>query len=100
VSHVCSGSDSHVGGRNPDVRFAPAPYERTSLQFFFNFVSPSAGLRPSVSAAWRSYARTVAWRPLLLGVTVTQAMGLPPLLQTPVCTKNLNERIDDEVRQG
>lgn len=61
------------------------------VEFFFDVVSPFGWFAAErVGGLARSYARTVAWRPLLLGVTVTQAMGLPPLLQTPVCTKNLN----------
>jgi 2-hydroxychromene-2-carboxylate isomerase len=60
------------------------------VEFFFDVVSPFGWFAAErVGGLARSYARTVAWRPLLLGVTVTQAMGCPPL-QTPVCTKNLN----------
>jgi 2-hydroxychromene-2-carboxylate isomerase len=58
------------------------------IEFFFDFVSPIGWhAAERVRRLVRSHARTEAWRPLLLGVTVTQAMGLPPLLQTPVGTK-------------
>ena len=64
------------------------------IEFFFDVVTPFGWFAAEgVSGLARSYARTVAWRPLLLGVTVTQAMDLPPLLQTPVCTKNLNASV-------
>lgn len=42
------------------------------------------GLRLSGSAALRGCSRNVAWRPILLGVTVKQVMGLPALLETPL----------------
>ena len=49
------------------------------IEFFFDVVSPFGWFSAErVSGLARSYGRTVAWRPLLLGVTVTQAMGLPP----------------------
>jgi 2-hydroxychromene-2-carboxylate isomerase len=63
------------------------------IEFFFDFGSPFGWFSAErVGGLARSHARTVAWRPLLLGVTVTQAMGLPPL-QTPACTKNLNASV-------
>lgn len=49
------------------------------IEFFFDAVSPFGWFSAErVGGLARSHARTVAWRPLLLGVTVTQAMGLPP----------------------
>jgi 2-hydroxychromene-2-carboxylate isomerase len=49
------------------------------IEFFFDVDSPFGWFAAErVSGLARSYGRTVAWRPLLLGVTVTQAMGLPP----------------------
>ena len=64
------------------------------IEFFFDFGSPFGWFSAErVGGLARSHARTVAWRPLLLGVIVTQAMGLSPLLQTPVCTKNLNASV-------
>ena len=63
------------------------------IEFFFDVVSPFGWFSAErVGGLARSHARTVAWRPLLLGVTVTQAMGLPPL-QTPAGTKNLNASV-------
>jgi 2-hydroxychromene-2-carboxylate isomerase len=63
------------------------------IEFFFDVVSPFGWFSAErVGGLPRSHARTVAWRPLLLGVTVTQAMGLPPL-QTPAGTKNLNASV-------
>ena len=63
------------------------------IEFFFDVVSPFGWFSAERVGGWpRTRARTVAWRPLLLGVTVTQAMGLPPL-QTPACTKNLNASV-------
>jgi 2-hydroxychromene-2-carboxylate isomerase len=56
-----------------------------SIEFFFDFVSPYGWFAAErIGAVARSYARTVIWRPLLLGVTVKQAMGLPALLETPL----------------
>jgi 2-hydroxychromene-2-carboxylate isomerase len=58
------------------------------IEFFFDVVSPFGWFAADrVGGLARSYARTVAWRPLLLGVTVTQAMGFP------VCTKNLSASV-------
>jgi 2-hydroxychromene-2-carboxylate isomerase len=55
------------------------------IEFFFDFVSPYGWFAAErIGALARAHARAVAWRPLLLKVTVLQAMGLSPLLETPL----------------
>jgi 2-hydroxychromene-2-carboxylate isomerase len=55
------------------------------VEFFFDFISPYGWFAAErIGGIARTHARAVAWRPLLLGVTVKQAMGLPPLLETPL----------------
>ena len=55
------------------------------IEFFFDFISPYGWFAAErIGALARCRGRTVAWRPILLGVTVRQAMGLPPLLETPL----------------
>lgn len=57
----------------------------TPVEFFFDFISPYGWFAAErIGGIARAHARAVAWRPLLLGVTVKQAMGLPPLLETPL----------------
>lgn len=55
------------------------------IAFYFDFISPYgyfASLRIEALAA--RHARTVDWRPMLLGVAVLKIMGLKPLLDTPL----------------
>jgi 2-hydroxychromene-2-carboxylate isomerase len=55
------------------------------VEFFFDFISPYGWFAAErIGGIARAHRRSVAWRPSLLGVTVTQAMGLPALLQTPL----------------
>jgi len=55
------------------------------IDFFFDFVSPYGWFAAErIGALARRHGRTVAWRPILLKVTVMQAMGLPPLIETPL----------------
>lgn len=55
------------------------------VEFFFDFISPYGWFAAErIGGIARAHARAVAWRPLLLGVTVKQAMGLPALLETPL----------------
>ena len=55
------------------------------IEFFFDFVSPFGWFAAErIGGIARAHDRTVAWKPLLLGVTVKQAMGLPAVLQTPL----------------
>ncbi|MET1025760.1 MAG: 2-hydroxychromene-2-carboxylate isomerase [Dongiaceae bacterium] len=56
-----------------------------SINFFFDFVSPYGWFAAErIGALAHRHGRTVRWRPILLKVTVMQAMGLPPLLETPL----------------
>jgi 2-hydroxychromene-2-carboxylate isomerase len=55
------------------------------MRFYFDFISPFgyfASLEVDELAA--RHGREVAWRPMLLGVTVLKVMGLKPLLDTPL----------------
>lgn len=55
------------------------------IEFYFDFISPYAlpGLIAMERVAAR-HGRRIEMHPLLLGVSVTQAMGLPPLMETPL----------------
>jgi 2-hydroxychromene-2-carboxylate isomerase len=55
------------------------------LHFHFDFISPYgyfAALRIEAIAARQG--RSVAWHPMLLGVSVLKTMGLKPLMDTPL----------------
>lgn len=55
------------------------------IEFHFDFISPYA--LPGLVAMERVAARRgrrIEMHPILLGITVTQAMGLPPLMETPL----------------
>ena len=55
------------------------------VEFFFDFISPFGWFAAErIGGIARAHGRNVAWKPLLLGVTVKQAMGLPAVLQTPL----------------
>ncbi len=55
------------------------------MEFFFDFMSPYAYLASTrIDALARRYGREVAWKPMLIGVTVLQVMGLKPLMETPL----------------
>jgi 2-hydroxychromene-2-carboxylate isomerase len=55
------------------------------MEFFFDFMSPYAYLASTqIDALARRHGREVAWKPVLIGVTVLQVMGLKPLMQTPL----------------
>jgi 2-hydroxychromene-2-carboxylate isomerase len=55
------------------------------IEFFFDFVSPFGRFAAErIGSIARTHERNVAWKPLPLGVTVKQAMGLPAVLQTPL----------------
>jgi 2-hydroxychromene-2-carboxylate isomerase len=55
------------------------------VEFFFDFISPFGWFAAErIGTIARSHGRTVSWRPILLGVTVKQTMGLPPILETPL----------------
>jgi len=55
------------------------------IEFFFDFISPFGWFAAErIGGIARTHDRNVAWKPLLLGVTVKRAMGLPAVLQTPL----------------
>ncbi|MGA0572845.1 2-hydroxychromene-2-carboxylate isomerase [Variovorax sp. VNK109] len=55
------------------------------MEFFFDFVSPYAYFASTqIDPLGERFGRKVAWKPLLVGVTVTKVMGLKPLPQTPL----------------
>jgi 2-hydroxychromene-2-carboxylate isomerase len=55
------------------------------VEFFFDFISPFGWFAAErIGGIVRAHGRNVAWKPLLLGVTVKQTMGLPAVLQTPL----------------
>ncbi|MCL2429599.1 MAG: 2-hydroxychromene-2-carboxylate isomerase [Alphaproteobacteria bacterium] len=56
-----------------------------TIEFFFDFVSPFGWFAAErIGGIARAHGRNVAWKPLLLGVTVKRVMGLPALLETPL----------------
>ena len=56
-----------------------------SIDFYFDFISPYAYIASTqIETLAARHGRTVAWRPVLLGVTVMRVMGLRPLMETPV----------------
>jgi 2-hydroxychromene-2-carboxylate isomerase len=58
----------------------PAP-----IEFWSDFISPYGYIGATqVEAVAARHGRRVAWRPLLLGVTVLKVMGLKPLPETPL----------------
>jgi 2-hydroxychromene-2-carboxylate isomerase len=70
------------------------------VEFHFDFISPFgyfASLQVDALAA--RHGRTVAWRPMLLGVTVLKVMGLKPLLDTPLKGDYLRRQIARHVRR-
>jgi 2-hydroxychromene-2-carboxylate isomerase len=55
------------------------------MDFYFDFMSPYAYLASTrIDAVAAAHGREVAWKPVLIGVTVMQVMGLKPLMQTPL----------------
>ncbi len=55
------------------------------LEFYFDFLSPFgyfASLRIDALAA--RHGRVVAWKPILLGITVLKVMGMKPIFDTPL----------------
>jgi 2-hydroxychromene-2-carboxylate isomerase len=56
-----------------------------TLDFYFDFISPYGWIgAEQVGALARRLDREVRWHPILLKMTVIEAMGLPPPLQTPL----------------
>ena len=55
------------------------------IAFYFDFMSPYGYFGSTqIEAMAAKHGRTVDWKPLLIGVTVLQVMGLKPLMQTPL----------------
>src|SRR5512146_1604959 len=58
----------------------PAP-----IDFYFDFMSPYGWFAArQIDAIGAKFGRDVTWRPMLLGVTVLQVMGLKALPDTPL----------------
>jgi 2-hydroxychromene-2-carboxylate isomerase len=61
---------------------APAP---SSVEFYFDLISPFGYLGSvMIERLAARYGREVEWKPVLLGVTVLNVMGLKPLPKTPL----------------
>jgi len=57
----------------------------TPIDFYFDFMSPYGWFAArQIDAIGARFGRDVTWRPLLLGVTVLQVMGLKALPDTPL----------------
>ena len=55
------------------------------IDFYFDFISPYGYLAAlQIDELAARYERRVEWHPMLLGVSVIKAMGLKPLLETPL----------------
>lgn len=55
------------------------------VDFYFDFISPYGYLAATqVEKLASDHARSVRWRPFLVGYTVMKVMGLKPLMQTPL----------------
>lgn len=55
------------------------------MEFFFDFMSPYAYLASTrIDSLAERYGREVEWKPMLIGVTILQIMGLKPLMETPL----------------
>ena len=55
------------------------------IDFYFDFLSPFGWIGAErIGAIARQFGRDVAWHPFLLKATVIEAMGLKPLLETPL----------------
>lgn len=55
------------------------------IEFYFDFISPYGWFAAEqIGDFARRFDREVSWRPILLGITVLKAMGLPPLMSTPL----------------
>ncbi|MBK8273260.1 MAG: 2-hydroxychromene-2-carboxylate isomerase [Sphingomonadales bacterium] len=53
--------------------------------FYFDYISPFGWIAAErIGELAARHGRSVTWRPILLKATVVEAMGLPPLLDTPL----------------
>ena len=58
---------------------------RGPIEFYFDFMSPFGYLGSvEIERVAARHGREVDWRPILLGVTVLKAMGLPPIPTIPL----------------
>lgn len=57
----------------------------TPITFYFDFMSPYGYFGSTqIEAVAARHGRTVDWKPILIGVTVMQIMGMKPLMETPL----------------
>lgn len=57
----------------------------TPISFYFDFMSPYGYFGSTqIEAVAARHGRAVDWKPLLIGVTVMQIMGMKPLMETPL----------------
>jgi 2-hydroxychromene-2-carboxylate isomerase len=57
----------------------------TPIAFYFDFMSPYGYFGSTqIEALAAKHGRTVDWKPILIGVTVMQVMGMKPLMETPL----------------
>lgn len=55
------------------------------IEFYFDFISPFGYLGSQrIDEVAVRFDRDVIWRPMLLGVSVMQVMGIKPLMETPL----------------
>ncbi|HEY9280435.1 MAG TPA: 2-hydroxychromene-2-carboxylate isomerase [Eoetvoesiella sp.] len=58
---------------------------QSPIAFYFDFFSPYGYFASTqIEALAARHGRSVDWRPMLLGVTVMQIMGMKPLMETPL----------------
>ncbi len=76
------GADKALLSRRRWIRDDAMP---EPVDFYFDFISPYGWIASrQIDAIAARHGREVVWRPLLLGITVLQVMGLKPLLDTPL----------------
>ena len=57
----------------------------STIDFYFDFLSPYAYFGSTqIEALASKHGRRVDWKPILIGVTIVQIMGLKPLMETPL----------------
>ena len=59
--------------------------QHPTILFYFDYISPFGWIAAErIGELAARHGRSVTWRPILLKATVVEAMGLPPLLDTPL----------------